>query len=353
MPNTNGTISHSPFGKTPDGTPVEIYTFRNRRGMEARIMTYGGIIVSLKTPDKNNRLDDIVLGCDSLDGYLKNNPYFGAIIGRYGNRIANGKFTLDGKAYALAANNGANHLHGGLKGFDKVVWKAEVDKPETKLKLSYLSKDGEEGYPGNLAVTATYALTEENELQIEFTATTDKPTLCNLTHHSYFNLRGGGDILGHVVKINAEKFTPVDGNLIPTGELRAVAGTPLDFRQPAPIGARVNSDNGQIRLAKGYDHNWVLDKPPGRLGLAARIHEPATGRVMELFTTAPGMQFYTGNFLDGTITGKGGRAYQFRDGFCMEPQGFPDSPNHPEFPSTRLSPGETYNHTIIYKFSTE
>ena len=353
MPKTNETISGAPFGKTPGGTPVEIYTLRNRGGMEARVTTYGGIIVSLKTPDRNGRFDDIVLGCDKLEGYLKNTAYLGAIIGRYGNRIAKGKFTLDGKTHKLAANSGTNHLHGGVKGFDKVVWKAEVNAREGKLKLNYLSKDGEEGYPGNLSVATTYTLTEDNSLKIEFTAVTDKLTLCNLTHHSYFNLRGGGDILGHVVKINAGKFTPVDGNLIPTGDLRPVAGTPFDFRKPTPIGARINSADEQIKLAKGYDHNWVLDKPPGKLGLAARVHEPETGRVMELFTTAPGMQFYTGNFLDGTITGKGGRIYQFRDAFCMEPQGFPDSPNRPEFPSTKLKPGETYRHAVACGFSVE
>jgi len=344
-------ISQVPFGRTADGTPVVIYTLRNRRGSEARITNYGGILVSLKAPDKNGRFDDIVLGCDTLDGYLKNTAYLGALVGRYCNRIAAGKFTLDGKTYTLATNNGPNHLHGGLTGFDRVVWKAEVDG--AKLKLSYLSKDGEESYPGNLSVTATYTLTDDNALQLEFTAVTDKPTLCNLTGHSYFNLRGSGDILGHAIEINAEKFTPVDDNLIPTGELRPVAGTPFDFRRPTAIGARINSADEQIKLGNGYDHNWVLDKPAGKLGLAACVHEPATGRVMELFITAPGMQFYTGNFLDGSITGKGGRPCQFREAFCLEPQHFPDSPNHPEFPSTVLRPGETCRHTIIYKFSAE
>ena len=352
MSKSNGTISCSSFGKTSDETPVEIYTLRNHRGMEARIMTYGGTIVSLKTADKAGGFDDVVLGYDNLDGYLKSSAYFGAIIGRYGNRIAGGKFELDGKTYNLAVNNGPNHLHGGLKGFDKVVWKAKVDEHERKLTLGYLSKDGEEGYPGNLSVTTTYTLTDDDELQIVFTASTDKATLCNLTHHSYFNLRGGGDVLGHLVKINAEKFTPVDNMLIPTGELRAVACTPFDFRVPAPIGSRINSDDEQIKLAKGYDHNWVFSKPAGQPGLAAQVYEPTTGRVMEVFTTAPGMQFYTGNFLDGTIKGKGGRIYPFRSGFCMEPHGFPDSPNHPEFPTTILRPGEFYKNAITYRFST-
>ncbi len=358
---STGTISQAPFGKTPDGTPVEIYTLRNGHGMEARIMTYGGIVVSLKVPDKNGNLGDVVLGFDNLQGYVNSNyvkscPYFGALIGRYGNRIANGKFTLDGVPYTLAVNNAPNHLHGGIKGFDKVVWKAmsllTPDGPA--LELTYDSKDGEEGYPGNLSVTAIYTVTEDNALKLEFTATTDKDTLCNLTHHSYFNLRGSGNILDHVVYINADKFTPTDSTLIPTGELRPVDGTPFDFRTPTAIGARINDTNyDQIKFANGYDDNWVLNHPPGKLGLAARLSEPTTGRVMEVWTTAPGVQFYTGNFLDGTFTGKGGWVYQFRDGCCFEPQDFPDSPNHPNFPSTELKPGETYHNTIIYKFSTQ
>jgi len=356
-----GTISQAPFGKTANGTPVEIYTLRNGRGMETRIMTYGGIVQSLKVPDKNGNLGDVVLGFDNLQGYVNSNyvkscPYFGALIGRYGNRIANGKFTLDGVTYPLAINNAPNHLHGGIKGFDKVVWKAmpllTPDGPA--LKLTYDSMDGEEGYPGNLSVTAVYTVTADNALKLEFTATTDKDTLCNLTHHSYFNLRGSGDVLGHVVYINADKFTPTDSTLIPTGELRPVDGTPFDFRTPTAIGARINDTNyDQIKFANGYDDNWVLNHPPGKLGLAARLSEPTTGRVMEVWTTAPGVQFYTGNFLDGTFTGKGGWIYQFRDACCFEPQGFPDSPNHPDFPTTELKPGETYHNTIIYKFSTE
>jgi len=350
-----GSITRAPFGKTPDGTPVEIYNLRNGKGMEARIMTYGGIVQSLNVPDKNGKPGDVVLGCDNLEAYLAKTPYFGALIGRYGNRIAGARFTLAGKTYTLAANNGPNSLHGGNKGFDKVVWqvaKADMGPEGPRLTLTYLSKDGEEGYPGNLSVTAIYTVTDDNALKVEFTATTDKETLCNLTHHSYFNLRGSGNILEHVVYINADKFTPVDSTLIPTGELRPVAGTPFDFRTPTAIGARINDTNDdQIKLAKGYDDNWVLNHPAGKLGLAARVSEPITGRVMEVWTTAPGMQFYTGNFLDGTLTGKGGWVYQFRDGFCFEPQGFPDSPNHPNFPSTELKPGETYHNTIIYRFS--
>jgi aldose 1-epimerase len=359
MSNTSkGTITKADFGKTPEGTPVELYTLRNARGMEATIMTYGGIVTSLKVPDKNGKFDDVVLGYDNLDGYIKSSPYFGALIGRYGNRIAKGKFSLDGQTYTLAVNNAPNSLHGGVKGFDKVVWKveeAEVGEHGPKLELTYLSKDGEEGYPGNLKVKATYTLTEDNALQLKFKATTDKATVCNLTHHSYFNLAGGGDVLGHVVQINADTFTPVDSGLIPTGELLPVAGTPFDFRTPTAIGAHINeTNNEQIKFAGGYDDNWVLNKKSaGGLELAARVSEPTSGITMEVWTTSPGIQFYTGNFLDGTITGKSGRVYQARNAFCMEPQHFPDSPNHPAFPTTELKPGETYKNTIIYKFATE
>lgn len=359
MANTSkGTITKTDFGKTPDGQAVELYTLRNSKGMEATIMTYGGIVTSLKVPDKNGKFDDVVLGYDNLGGYLTNSPYFGALIGRYGNRIANGKFSLDGQTYTLAINNPPNSLHGGVKGFDKVVWTvagAEVGEHGPKLELTYFSKDGEEGYPGNLKVKATYTVTEDNALQLKFKATTDKDTVCNLTHHSYFNFAGNGDVLGHVVQINADKFTPVDSGLIPTGELAPVAGTPFDFRTPTAIGAHINeTNNEQIKFAGGYDDNWVLNKKTaGELSLAARVSEPTTGIAMEVWTTSPGLQFYTGNFLDGTITGKGGRVYQKRDAFCMEPQCFPDSPNHPAFPTTELKPGETYKNTIIYKFSVE
>jgi aldose 1-epimerase len=354
---SKGTITKADFGKMPDGTPIEIYTLRNAKGMEATIMTYGGIVTSLKVPDKNGKFDDIVLGYDNLDGYLTNSPFFGALIGRYGNRIAKGKFTLDGVEYTLATNNAPNHLHGGVKGFDKVVWtvaEAEVAEDGPELELTYLSKDGEEGYPGNLKVKATYTLMEDNALKVKFKATTDKDTVVNLTHHSYFNLAGGGNVLGHVVQINADKFTPVDNTLIPTGELAPVADTPFDFRAPTPVGLHINdTNNEQIKFAGGYDDNWVLNKKSDELSLAARVYEPGSRRTLEVWTTSPGLQFYTGNFLDGSITGKGGRVYQFRDAFCMEPQHFPDSPNHPDFPTTELKPGETYHNTIIYKFATE
>jgi aldose 1-epimerase len=348
-----GSITESNFGKLPDGTPIELYTLRNSHGMEATIMTYGGIVTSLKVPDKNGKFDDVVLGYDNLDGYLKSSPYFGALIGRYGNRIAKGKFSLDGVEYTLATNNTPNALHGGLKGFDKVVWTARplptANGPS--LILTYVSRNGEEGYPGNLLVTAVYSLTENNALRIDFNATTDQKTVVNLTHHSYFNLAGGGDILGHVVYINADRFTPVDSTLIPTGELRPVAGTPFDFRTPTAIGARVgDTNNEQIVFGGGYDHNWVLNKQTNDLSLAASIYEPTTGRTMEVWGTSPGLQFYSGNFLDGTLTGKGGKVYQFRNGFCFEPQHYPDSPNHPAFPTTELKPGEVYENTIIYKF---
>ncbi|HUA67593.1 MAG TPA: aldose epimerase family protein [Candidatus Saccharimonadales bacterium] len=353
---STGTITEAPFGKTADGTPVEIYTLRNSKGMEARIMTYGGIVQSLKVPDRDGHFGDVVLGYDNLEGYLTNSPFFGALIGRYANRIANGKFTLDGHEYTLPTNNPPNCLHGGDQGFDKKVWKvvkADVGPRGPRLELSYLSKDGEEGFPGNLNVQATYTVTEDNALRVHFKATTDQDTICNLTHHSYFNLTGSGDVLGYIVYINADKFTPVDSTLIPTGELRPVAGTPFDFLKPTAIGARINEDNQQLKYANGYDDNWVLNHPAGKLGLAAQVYDPVSGRVLTVYTTAPGMQFYTGNFLDGTITGKGGWVYQFRDAFAMEPQDFPDSPNHPNFPSAELKPGETYKSTIIYQFSTK
>jgi aldose 1-epimerase len=349
--NTVGTISQAPFGKTADGTPVEIYTLRNAKGCEARIMTYGGIVVSLNVPDKNGNFGDVVLGYDKLDDYVKNNPFFGALVGRYGNRIAKGKFTLDGHEYTLALNNAPNNLHGGPVGFDKRVWKAATlltaDGPA--LQLNYLSKDGEEGFPGNLKVTATYTLTADNGLLLNYTATTDKATLCNLTQHSYFNLAGKGDVLNDLVYINADKFTPVDKTLIPTGELKPVEGTPFDFRKPTAVGARINADDEQIKFGSGYDHNWVINKPLGKLGLVARVTDPTTGRVMEVLSTEPGVQFYTGNYLDN-ITGKGGWVYQKRNGLCFEPQHYPDSPNHPQFPSAELKPGQTYQNTILYRF---
>ena len=339
-----------PFG-TVDGQAVTLYTLRNAKGMEAQICNYGGIVTSLKVPGKNGNFDDVVLGYENLEGYLKSTPYFGCIVGRYGNRIANAKFTLNGKEHTLARNNDQNSLHGGVKGFDKVVWKV-VKATDNSLELQYTSKDGEEGFPGNLTVTTLYTLTADNALRIDYTATTDADTHCNLTHHSYFNFAGKGDILNHSVTINADKFTPVDATLIPTGELRPVKGTPLDFTTPHTIGERIGDSDEQLKLGKGYDHNWVLNKnTPGTLTLAATVTEPSNGHVMEVWTTEPGVQFYTGNFLDGTITGKGGWTYQARNGFCFEPQHFPDSPNHPSFPTTVLKLGQTYKNTIIYKFS--
>jgi aldose 1-epimerase len=353
---TSGVILKAPFGQTTDGTPVEIYTLRNSKGMEARILTYGGIVQSLRVPDKEGNPGDVVLGYDDLGGYLTNSPFFGALIGRYGNRIAKGKFTLDGQEYTLPINNAPNCLHGGDQGFHTRVWKvtrAGVGPDGPRLELSYLSKDGEEGFPGNLQVEATYTVTDDNALRVEFKATTDKDTVCNLTHHSYFNLNGSGDVLGYLVYINADKFTPVDDTLIPTGELRPVAGTPFDFLTPTAIGARIGGDDQQLKYANGYDDNWVLNHPPGELGLAARVEDPASGRVLTVYTTAPGIQFYTGNFLNGTIKGKTGQVYPFRTGFCLEPQDFPDAPNHPDFPSAELKPGEIYQSSIIYKFSTK
>jgi len=347
-------MEHKPFGQTAEGEKVDLYTLTNPNGMEAAISTYGGIVVSLKTPDRSGKLGDVVLGFDDLKGYLGASPYFGALVGRYGNRIAKGKFSLDGVEYTLAKNNGENSLHGGLRGFDKRVWTAKEVSPES-LELSYFSKDGEEGYPGNLSATVTYTLTDNNELKIDYSATTDKDTVLNLTNHSYFNLagEGEGDILGEMVMINADRFTPTDSGLIPTGELRSVEGTPFDFRKPHAIGERINSTDEQIVMAKGYDQNFVLNRTGNGLELAARVTDPKTGRVMEVLTTQPGLQFYSSNFLDGTIHGKGGKVYGPRAAFCMETQHFPDSPNHPSFPSTELKPGERYQTTTMYRFLTD
>ncbi len=348
-------ISRQPFGQSKNGAPVDLYTLRNRNGAEARISNYGGLVISLKVPDRAGKFGDVVLGYDNLADYIKDSPYFGALIGRYGNRIAKGKFTLDGRQYTLATNNYPNALHGGVKGFDKVVWNATVltTGEGPGLKLQYVSKDGEEGYPGTLSVTAVYTLTEDNALKLEFTAATDKDTVLNLTHHSYFNLAGKGDILNHQVMIPANLFTPVDSTLIPTGQLQPVAGTPFDFRRLTPVGARIQQEDEQLKFAGGYDHNWVVDKPEGQLGLMARVIEPTTGRVMEVFSTEPGVQFYTGNFLNGSNKGKGGWVYQFRDALTMEPQHYPDSPNQPSFPSVVLKPGQVFHSTIIYKFSVQ
>jgi len=336
---------------------VQLYTLTNQHGMRATITNYGGIVTSLWVPDSEGNLGDVVLGYDTLDDYIASSPYFGALVGRYGNRIANGRFALDSIEYTLAVNNGPNHLHGGLVGFDKVVWEAEpyATTEEVGVNLSYVSIDGEEGYPGNLTVRVTYALTANDELRIDYALETDKATVANVTHHGYFNLAGhaSGDILGHELMLAADRFTPVDEGLIPTGELRDVEGTPMDFRVPDAIGERIDADDEQIQFGGGYDHNWVLNGDAGTLRLAARVHEPASGRVMEVLTTEPGVQFYAGNFLDGSNLGKGGVAYAHRSGFCLETQHFPDSPNHPEFPSTVLRPGVLYESTTIYGFSTQ
>ena len=342
------------FGTMTDGQTIDVYTLTNRGGMQVEITNYGGRVVSIVVPDRQGKRADVVLGFDRLDGYLANNPFFGALVGRYANRIGNARFVLDGVEYKLAQNNGPNSLHGGLKGFDKRVWKArEALRDHPALELTYLSRDGEEGYPGNLSAKVVYSLTDSNELIIDYTATTDKDTVINLTNHSYFNLagEGSGDILNHEIMINADRFTPIDATLIPTGELRKVDGTPLDFRKPTAIGARINEHDEQLKFGRGYDHNFVLNRTGHGPTLAARVTEPVSGRVLEVFTTQPGVQFYTGNFLDGTVHGKGGKVYGHRSAFCLETQHFPDSPNKPGFPSSELKPGQTYHETTIYKFS--
>jgi aldose 1-epimerase len=340
------------FGKTADGSAVKIFTLRNAAGMEARITNYGGIVVSLKTPDRNGKLDDVVLGFDSMDGYRTNPPYFGAIIGRYANRIAGGKFTLGGVQYQAPINSGVNCLHGGIKGFDKRVWTPKLTRDG--LELTYVSRDGEEGFPGTLTAKVVYSVTDQNELKIDYTATTDKETIINLTNHSYFNLagQGNGTILDELITINADAVTPVDKNMIPTGEIKSVAGTPMDLRKPIAVGAHVDDPYEQIKLGGGYDHNWVLNKKqPGELSLAASVSDPKSGRVMEVWTTEPGVQLYTANFLDGKLPGKDGKKYQRRGALCLETQHYPDSPNHPNFPSVVLKPGQTYHEMTIYRFS--
>ncbi len=347
-------VQQQAFG-TVDERAITLYTLTNSHGMEVRAMNYGGIIVSIRVPDRNGQLADVVLGHETLEGYRPNPPFFGAIVGRYANRIANGTFTLDGNTYTLPKNDGPNTLHGGTRGFDKVVWDAELLTGRTGVTFSYLSKDGEEGFPGNLKVKVTYALTDANAILIDYEATTDKATPINLSQHSYFNLKGegNGDILDHEIMINADRFTPVDKTLIPTGELRPVKGTPLDFTRPTKIGSRIDDNYEQLVLAHGYDHNFVINHKPDQNGLklAARVHEPTTGRILEVWTTQPGVQFYSGNFLDGTITGKNGHVYKRRYGFCLETQHFPDSPNHPDFPNTILKPGETFHEKAVFKFS--
>lgn len=341
------TVTKAPYGKTADGAAVEIFTLRNSAGAEARIITYGGTVVSLKVPDREGKLGDVVIGLPSLADYESQKFYLGALIGRYANRIAKGKFTLGGKTFELATNNGENHLHGGVRGFDRVVWTATgfVDRGRANLKLTYISKDGEEGYPGTLNVEVTYSLTETNELKVAYVATSDKDTVCNLTQHSYFNLHGSGDILDHQLMINADRFTPTDAGSIPTGELRSVKGTPFDFLSPTAIGKWIGADDEQLRFGRGYDHNWVLNKKGRETSLAAKLSDPVSGRLMEVWTTEPGLQFYSGNFLEGALA--------YRSGLCFEAQAFPDSPNRPDFPSAVLKKGETYRQTTVYKFGVD
>ena len=350
-------IKKQSFGKTADGTPVDLYILINHNGAEAAITNYGGILVSLKVPDRKGNLGDVVLGYDSLDGYLNDKAYLGALIGRYGNRIAYSKFTLDGVTYTLPQNNGENTLHGGIKGFNKQVWKTEEisDPNGPALRLHYLSKDDEEGFPGNLSVQVVYAWSNQNELKIEYNADTDKDTVLNLTQHSYFNLAGAGNgnVSQHQLTLHSDHFTAIDSTLIPTGEIRSVKGTPFDFRTPVAIGARIDGGDQQLKYGLGYDHNWVLENRASDAPLlAAHVYEPQSGRILEAWTTEPGIQFYSGNFLDG-IRGKGGKIYNRRDAFCLETQHFPDSPNHPNFPSTVLKSGEHYHSTTIYKFSVQ
>lgn len=350
-------ISQAPYGRTPDGVAVEAFTLTNAHGIEVCAITYGAIIVSLRVPDRAGQMDDVVLGYDSLDGYLRASPYFGAIVGRYGNRIGAARFVLDGKTYRLAANDGANHLHGGIKGFDKVVWHAEPFQNDTGVGVvfTHTSPDSDEGYPGALAARVTYTLTDRDELIVDYHATTDRATPVNLTQHTYFNLAGDGrrDILGHELWINADSFTPVDSTLIPTGVIAPVEGTPFDFRTPTAIGARIGADDQQLRFGRGYDHNFVLRDEDAALGHAARVVEPTTGRTLDIYTAEPGVQFYSGNFLDGSIRGKGGHVYAHRLGFCLETQRFPDSPNQPQFPSTILRPGQEYRSRTVFVFGVQ
>jgi aldose 1-epimerase len=350
-------IKKGPFGSLPNGTEVALYTLVNDRGMKAAITTYGGIVVSLHIPDREGKLEDVVLGFDTLEEYVDHNPYFGCLVGRYGNRIAKARFTLEGVEYVLAQNDGQNHLHGGRQGFDKRVWMAQAVESAfgPSLVLRYTSPDGEEGYPGTLSIEVVYTLTGDNALRIDYTATTDKTTVVNLTNHSYFNLSAGAadDILGHEMQIHADRFTPVDDSLTPTGELRPVAGTPLDFRTSTPIGARIDADDEQLKFGGGYDHNWIVNGQAGNLRPAARVYEPISGRIMEVLTTEPAVQFYAGNMMPPSMPGKGGRTYLRRGGLCLETQHYPDSPNHPSFPSTVLVPGEVYETTTVFSFSVD
>jgi len=347
-------LQQQPYGATGGGGYADLFTLTNNQGISVALTNYGGIITTLHTPDRDGKTGDIVLGFDKLEEYIEHSPFFGCLVGRFGNRIANGKFTLKGKAYELAQNNGQNHLHGGKVGFDKVLWAAEPFSTPTSVgvKLSYISEDGEEGYPGNLAVTVVYTLTDENEFQLDYGATTDQTTILNLTNHTYFNLAGQGDILDHLMQLNADAFTPMDETLIPTGEVRSVDGTPLDFRTPTAIGARIAQQDEQLKFGLGYDQNFVVNGTPGELRRAAFVSEPTSGRTLEVLTTQPGVQFYSGNMLK-PLTGKGGAHYDRRDGFCLETQHYPDSPNQPTFPSAVLEPGERYAETTVWKFGVE
>jgi aldose 1-epimerase len=349
-------IHQKPFGRTPDGTSVELYTLDGPGGVSADICTYGGTIVSLRAPDTGGKIGDVTLGFDDVAGYLAHKAFFGCLVGRYGNRIGRGRFTLEGKEYPLARNDGENHLHGGVRGFDKVVWAAHplTTPAGPALELSYRSRDGEEGYPGDLAVTVTYTMGADG-LRIDYAATTNRVTHCNLTNHAYFNLEGEGkgNILDHRLLIHGSRFTAVGPGLIPTGELRPVQGTPFDFLAPTRIGDRIDARDPQLEFGGGYDHNWVLDRPSAALALCARVVAPRSGRVLEVLTTEPGVQFYAGNFLDGKLRGKGGKAYPHRGAFCLETQHFPDTPNQPEFPSTVLKPGEKYATSTVYRLAVE
>lgn len=352
------TLSESPFGNLPDGQQAKLYTLINNQGITLKITNYGAIVTELWVPDRNGELEDVVLGYDNLEGYLMKSPYFGAIVGRYGNRIDHGKFSLDGNEFQLTINDGENHLHGGNTGFDKVIWKATPIRKDDSVavKLTYTSQDGEEGYPGTLKASVVYELNNDNEFIVRYEATTNEPTIVNLTHHGYFNLRGQGQgsIVDHELTLNADRYTPVNSGLIPTGELAPVEGTPMDFRMARPIGSRINADSEQLQFGGGYDHNWVLNTSDDqKLNFAARLYDPDSGRQMEIWTKEPGIQFYSGNFLNGEIKGKEDAVYHFRYGLCLETQHFPDSPNHDNFPSTRLDPGETYETKTIHKFSTQ
>lgn len=343
------------FGEMPDGRKVELYTLANEHGVEARIMNYGGTLVSLRAPDRNGVHADVVLGFDEFAPYLSQHPYFGCLIGRYANRIAGASFTIHGSTYRLSANDGRNHLHGGRVGFDKILWDAEPAESTEgpQLVLSHFSRAGEEGYPGNLSVRVTYTLTAQNELRLDYSASTDQTTVINLTHHSYFNLAGAGTIHDHLLHMAAERYLPVDTELIPLGEQRSVRGTPFDFTVPRSIGSRISSDETQLQLAGGYDHCWVLTAQSGACALAVELTDPMSGRALSVFTTQPGIQVYSGNFLDGSIQGKQGRRYQRHSGLCLETQHFPDSPNQPGFPTTMLSPGETYREMTVYRFEVD